>query len=286
MHPTAISPFSGKVSDTIWGKIYETTIFQCKETGALFFDRTAFVENDYKEYYPYLIDFDQNRINREVEIRRKKIRFQLNKIDRFVSGKNVLDIGAGPGYFCKIAADLGWNATAVEISIAAQRCGEKYLGVTYVPLVNIKENSMDAVICHHVLEHIPNPVEFLNSLSKILKKGGILAIHVPHQQPLDLLIKSLFKKQKLSCLYGNEHISGFTESSLSNFLFFLNFIPVIKTTVSGFSNYYDPFFLKNFLSAHNYLGILKKCFVHAVNTVGKLFGKGAWVILYVKNNKP
>jgi hypothetical protein len=66
---------------------------------------------DYKDYYPYLKDFDEARFEWELDIRRSKFLRQLHDIRQFVpEGSTLVDIGAGPGYFCRVATEQGWNA--------------------------------------------------------------------------------------------------------------------------------------------------------------------------------
>jgi len=46
-------------------------------------------------------------------------------------------------------------------------------------LKKIKNNSLDRIICSHVLEHVPEPEKFILSLYKMLKKGGTISITLP-----------------------------------------------------------------------------------------------------------
>src|SRR5215468_7475556 len=103
---------------------------------------------------------------------------------KYVSGRALLDVGAGPGYLCSVAQEDGWNAIGVEVSEEAVRHGTKQFGVTYRSLDEVNEESVDALTCHHVLEHVENPDRFLETLRRKLKFGGLLVLHVPHQQPL------------------------------------------------------------------------------------------------------
>jgi len=50
--------------------------------------------------------------------------------------------------------------------------------VTELPFA---ENSVDEVICHHVLEHIPREflIKAMNEMHRILKPGGLVDIEVP-----------------------------------------------------------------------------------------------------------
>jgi SAM-dependent methyltransferase len=46
-------------------------------------------------------------------------------------------------------------------------------------LKKIKNNSLDRIICSHVLEHVPEPEKFIFSLYKLLKKKGTISITLP-----------------------------------------------------------------------------------------------------------
>lgn len=46
-------------------------------------------------------------------------------------------------------------------------------------LSNIKKNSLDRVICSHVIEHIIDPEKFILYIFKLLKKGGTISITLP-----------------------------------------------------------------------------------------------------------
>jgi SAM-dependent methyltransferase len=46
-------------------------------------------------------------------------------------------------------------------------------------LKKIKKNSLDRIICSHVLEHVSEPEKFILSLYKLLKKDGTISITLP-----------------------------------------------------------------------------------------------------------
>ena len=59
--------------------------------------------------------------------------------------------------------------------ISAQQ-GNAVLLDTKDPLAQFGEKSFDAVVCYHVLEHVPSPVETIRILSKIARKAVVIAV--------------------------------------------------------------------------------------------------------------
>lgn len=106
----------------------------------------------------------------------------------------------------------------MEVSEVAVEHGRQHFQVEYTSLDKIAEASVDAITCHHVLEHLAQPQEFLEVIWRKRVPGGLFVVHVPHQQPLtfglrDLLGRNLGPDRDTWCsLYGNIHISGFTKS--------------------------------------------------------------------------
>ncbi|MBR0190710.1 MAG: methyltransferase domain-containing protein [Thermoguttaceae bacterium] len=67
---------------------------------------------------------------------------------------------------------------------------------------SVESNSVDSVICSDVLEHIYQPMNLLNSISDILKPGGILLLNVPfhfyiHEIPFDYYRYTNFALEKM-----------------------------------------------------------------------------------------
>ncbi|MDH5216073.1 MAG: class I SAM-dependent methyltransferase [Gammaproteobacteria bacterium] len=100
------------------------------------------------------------------------------------NSRKVVDIGAGPGLFALRGQELGWEVVAVEPSKQAA-LHIRELGVEVVEafiddkLVE-KLDTYDVVHTSAVLEHIPNPREFLLKAARLLKPEGIMCIVVPN----------------------------------------------------------------------------------------------------------
>lgn len=289
-------PFCGRASARVWGRQGSHDIFECEGCGVSFFPRPLDTPADYDGYYPYLEHFDHARFEWELGVRRAKYQKQLTVVRSFhPSARRLLDVGAGPGYFCKVAREAGWDALGVETSRAAVAAGARELGVEYVALADVPAGSRDAVTCHHVLEHVEEPRGFLQGLHATLGPGGILVVHVPHREPMTFWLRNLparsrGRPRRRSQLYHPEHVSGFDERSLRRAIELHGFECLSSRTVSMWSPFYDPFFLRNYfvradgepVDRVDYVGLGKR-FVRSVGeNVGALVGRGDWVVAHFR----
>jgi len=167
-----------------------------------------------------------------------------------------------------------------------KKYGKKHFNINYVENNDLKENYYDVIICHHVLEHIEQPIDFISNLRNSLVNNGLLVLHIPHQQPLTFkirnwLYKSFYGSTETFCtLYSNIHISGFTHQSLKQFIEKQNFETIFIKSCGMWSKYYDPFFFMDMLKSKNYSGIIKKTIRHSVDNIGNNFELGAWIVGY------
>lgn len=101
--------------------------------------------------------------------------------------KNLLDIGCGTGEFIAFMKQNGWEVVGLELSrkgaaIAKSNGLEVYgLSIEEFLATHPKYSSTFAVVTMlHVLEHVPDPVEFLNMVRKLLTGVGVVVIQVPN----------------------------------------------------------------------------------------------------------
>jgi SAM-dependent methyltransferase len=95
----------------------------------------------------------------------------------------LLDVGAGTGAMSLLAADLGHDVTALDLSEAMlakakEKAAERSLVITFVvgPAEDPPPGAFDAVIARHVLWTLPAPAETLAAWRRAVRSGGRLVL--------------------------------------------------------------------------------------------------------------
>ena len=98
--------------------------------------------------------------------------------------EDVLEVGTATGYLSAEMKKLGCKVTGVEqdsemADIARQYCSKMLVGD--IETLDLEEQGRyDAVILGDVLEHVRNPKEVLQRLSRLLKPGGKVLLSLPN----------------------------------------------------------------------------------------------------------
>jgi len=101
-------------------------------------------------------------------------------------GKQVLDVGAGLGFFSERMQQKGATVTAVDIGGGLLRRVHERVGcecrqVDALTLVTaFGENRFDIVLSSECIEHTPSPADALRQMCRVLKSGGRLAVSTPN----------------------------------------------------------------------------------------------------------
>ena len=122
---------------------------------------------------------------REIMLRRKASLVN-SLVDR--SKTQLLDYGAGTGYFARAMKRLDWDVTAIEKSEQARQYSKEQFGFEMLPveaLSDCEDGCFDVVTMWHVMEHIQNINEFWDELYRILDDNGIAVIALPNSASYD-----------------------------------------------------------------------------------------------------
>jgi 2-polyprenyl-3-methyl-5-hydroxy-6-metoxy-1,4-benzoquinol methylase len=96
----------------------------------------------------------------------------------------VLDIGCGPGWFLKAAADRGWKTQGIEPSTAAAQHARE-LGLDIVTAMFDETSApklerCDVVHLNNMLEHVADPIALLRLAVARAWPGGLICVGVPN----------------------------------------------------------------------------------------------------------
>lgn len=111
---------------------------------------------------------------------------KVKLINRLNNGPGVLlDIGAGTGDFLKEADKGRWDVKGAEPNDLAKSLA-KEKGITLLSdTKKLPSNTFDVITMWHVLEHVPDLIEQINELKRLLKKGGYVIVAVPNYRSYD-----------------------------------------------------------------------------------------------------
>lgn len=182
-------------------------ILECAGCGVVTFDSTDHIGDDFYEnsgmHSDTLVPTDEwLRLLEHDDNRREKY------LNQKLVNKDVLDFGCGPGSFILKARKKAKGVYGIELESRLEgHYKENNLKVVKQIRDLPEENKFDLITSFHVFEHLKDPAEILQELSKKLKINGRIVIEIPSGS------------DALLTLYKNKPFSEFTYWSCHLFLF-------------------------------------------------------------------
>jgi 2-polyprenyl-3-methyl-5-hydroxy-6-metoxy-1,4-benzoquinol methylase len=106
---------------------------------------------------------------------------------RYLGGEapgKLLEIGCGAGDYIALMRTLGWTVEGVETDHVACRYARQTHTLTVhegtLESKGYPENSFDAIVMNHVIEHVFDPVTLLKECRRIVKPGGRVIVITPN----------------------------------------------------------------------------------------------------------
>jgi SAM-dependent methyltransferase len=144
---------------------------------------------------------------------------QAELIGRFFPGRasgdiRVLDFGMGWGYWCMAARKCGYQTLGLDISETRVQFAHEQGIDAVTQLSELKDARFDFINADQVFEHIPEPLETLQSLVQHLNRGGIVRIAVPDGRGIRQELAQPGWQASKNAIHPLEHINCFYHQSL------------------------------------------------------------------------
>lgn len=144
-------------------------------------------------------------------------------------GGQLLDVGCGNGNFLELARSAGWQVRGLDldpIAVAAARARGLDVLEGTMALLDGESECYDYITLSHILEHVYDPWDVLNSCHRLLKPGGVLWLETPNMNGRGRSVFGSFWRG----LEPPRHLQLFSRKSLRD-----------KVAEIGFSNIEDRF---------------------------------------------
>ncbi|MBL4844726.1 MAG: class I SAM-dependent methyltransferase [Planctomycetes bacterium] len=145
---------------------------------------------------------------------------------------SLLDVGCGAGRFLLAARERGWRVAGVDLSESNARAGQATgLDVRSAALADagFEEQSFDAARLNQVIEHVPEPLDLLRDVAKVLRPGGLLSLATPNIASLSARFLGAQWNHLGSELNG--HLVLFSRATLTRALVEAGFRPLRWKTI-------------------------------------------------------
>jgi 2-polyprenyl-3-methyl-5-hydroxy-6-metoxy-1,4-benzoquinol methylase len=178
-------------------------------------------ENELENYYTdvYRAEYEgavspENSYHKGIEPARERVRRVVGLVN---SSTKVLEVGASAGTFLESVRPYVGSVTGVEPGVAHAGWARTQLGINVVSsIAELKQGSFDLIALFHTLEHVLDPIGFLERLKNLLAPGGCLVIEVPN---VDDALLTLYKVAKFSSFYFQRaHLYYFSPMTLRHVL--------------------------------------------------------------------
>jgi len=157
-----------------------------------------FIDAAYADYYQYAENIKPEDFENIPHSGLSMFKKEIQQILRYDKKRTfALDIGSGMGTFLSAAKPHYKEVIGLDVSAKMAEFIKKNLGIN-VFLQQFEDFSypekFSMIHMSHVLEHIPNPNEWLQKAKQMLDESGILVINVPNKFSLGFRLQHLYYK--------------------------------------------------------------------------------------------
>lgn len=232
----------------------------------------------------YQNDF-ANTSSTQVKFHTKVARLSLAALQKYRTNGRLLDIGCSAGFFLKEAAAVGWEANGLEYSpdtaAVAARIPGLHIKTGTLDDANYEAKFFDVVTLWDVIEHVPDPVQMMQGVHRILQDDGLVAISTPNIDGLFPQLSYRIAKQLDYWPHPEppHHLLQFSGQTLGLLLARAGFeIVATETKCIPLTFSFD---LKNLLRRSPKLWLYTAAFLPTA-VLGPWLGAGDWLFVFAK----
>lgn len=173
-------------------------------------------------------------------IKNYSIKKKLKMINELHKKKGlILDIGCGTGDFLAACEEDGWSISGIEPNEKARQLAKRKIrkveslsqDIHY--FLESHKGQFDVITMWHVLEHVPNLMEYIEQLKMLLKPTGCIVVAVPNFKSYD----AVHYKEHWAAYDVPRHLWHFSEQAIQSIFGGFNF-KVFKTLPMLFDSFY------------------------------------------------
>ncbi len=162
----------------------------------------------------------RRRLNNDLKMSQRKLQYvdDVSFIERFINEGKILDVGCNGGFFLETLSQ-NFQKYGIEIDPEAVKFAQntyKDFGdnVVCAPLENApyEDSSFDLISMRGTIEHMPDPLNAISKVSKLLKKDGFFCITAT---PNGMSVAADIYRDQWTLFHPVQHIWHFSPNSLS-----------------------------------------------------------------------
>jgi len=144
-------------------------------------------------------------------------------LDHIKPPARLMEIGCGSGRLLHLARQAGFEAAGLELSPFLAESVTKRLGIpvearNFFAWNDAPEAHYDVVILQHVLEHLPDPIDAMTRIGRILRPGGLGVLEFPNILGWDISLKRMLRglnlyRRKYPADYKPGHVNEYCRFS-------------------------------------------------------------------------
>lgn len=194
----------------------------CLSCGLVFIPRKNYSMQDYYKQNGYFkkspnLSLRKFFVNRHLLLEQAKERvsnmIEILNVD--FKNKKVLDIGCGYGEIISfLKSKFNCSVEGIEPSKIAAEYGEQLFNIKINNIILeefCSQDKYDIIICSHTIEHVEDPIKFLQLIRNLISSNGLVYIEVPNI----LCPTGNFDLKKF---FYNEHLQNFSSNNLNMLL--------------------------------------------------------------------